>query len=81
MRRFEFLQAPHQRVVFGVGDLRLIENVVEVFVTAKLFAEPFDFARGIFHAHLIYNLTSDAGGNTSQATGIPFSFTILARVN
>ena len=50
----------HQRVVFGVGDFGLVENVVEMLVAAKLFAELLDFARGIFHRPLNYNLTRNS---------------------
>ena len=37
------LQLAHQRVVFGVGDLRMVENVILVFVMAKFLAELLDF--------------------------------------
>ena len=36
MRGLHPLQLVHQRVVLGVGDLRRIENVVQVLVTAQL---------------------------------------------
>ena len=43
--RFQRLELAHERVVFGVGDLGLVENVVQVFVVAQLFAELLDFAQ------------------------------------
>ena len=49
--------AAHQGVVFGVGDFGLVEHVVQVLVAAQLFAKRFDFAGGIFHRPLNYNLT------------------------
>ena len=45
------------RVVFGVGDLGRVENVILVLVMAQFFAELLDLERGIFHWPLIYNLT------------------------
>ena len=45
------------RVVFGVGDLRLVQHVVQVLVVAEFFAQFLDFTRGIFHWPLNYNLT------------------------
>ena len=57
MLGLERLQAAHQGVVFGVGDFGLVEDVVQVFVAAQLFAKRLDFAGGIFHRPLIYNLT------------------------
>ena len=54
---FQGLEPAHERVVFGVGDLRSVEDVVLMFVAAELFAELLDLARGIFHGPLIYNLT------------------------
>jgi len=47
MLRLERMQVPHQRVVLGVTDLRLVQNVIEMFVAPQLFAELFDFASGI----------------------------------
>src|ERR1035438_10354627 len=47
----------HQGVVFGVGDLGLVEHIVQTLVPAEFVAELFDFARGILHRLLIYNLT------------------------
>src|SRR4051812_16140622 len=57
----QFLETPHQRVVFRVRDFGLVENVVEMFVAAKLIAELVNFARGIFHRPLNYNLTRNFG--------------------
>ena len=39
MLGFDPLELVHQRVVLGVGDLRGIEDVVEMLVTAQLGAE------------------------------------------
>ena len=39
MRQFQGLQFPHQRVIFGVGYFRRIENVILVFVMADAFPE------------------------------------------
>ena len=65
--RFQLLEPPHERVVFGVGDFRLVENVVQVLVAAKLFPELLDFARGIFHRALNYNLTRNPENTTITA--------------
>ena len=35
----EFLQLAHELVVFGVGDLRRVRDVVKIFVPAKRFAQ------------------------------------------
>src|ERR1019366_9130753 len=56
---FQPLEPAHQRVVFGVGDLGSVEDVVLLFVVAELFGELLDLGRGIFHWPLIYNLTRD----------------------
>jgi len=61
MLRFQLQQASHQHVVFGVGDFGLVENVVEMLVAVKLFAKLPDFACGIFHRPLIYNLARNSG--------------------
>src|ERR1035438_5503054 len=53
------LEPAHQLVVFGVGDLGSVEDVVLLLVVAQLFGELLDLARGIFHWPLIYNLTRD----------------------
>jgi hypothetical protein len=57
MARFEVAQLAHEGVVFGVGDRGLVEHIVQMLVAAELAAELFDFARGIWHGLLIYNLT------------------------
>ena len=41
MLGFDSLELVHQRVVFGIGDLRCVEDVVEMFVVAQLGAEFF----------------------------------------
>ena len=57
MLGFQRLELAHQRVVFGVGDLRIVEHVILMFVVAQFLAELLDLDRGIFHWPLIYNLT------------------------
>ena len=47
MRRLKFFKFVHQRVVFGVADLGLVEHVVEMLVTANFFAQLFDLAYDI----------------------------------
>ena len=42
-------KSAHQRVVFGVADLGLVENVVQMLVVAQFVAQFLHFARGIFH--------------------------------
>jgi hypothetical protein len=39
---FQVLQFPQQPVVLGVGDLRIVQDVVAVIVVVKLTAEVFD---------------------------------------
>ena len=39
VRGFELLQLVHQRVVGGVGDLRRVENVIQMLVAAQFGAE------------------------------------------
>ena len=46
MRGLERLQAVHPRVVLGVGQFGRIEDVVEVFVVANVFAQRFDLLVG-----------------------------------
>lgn len=41
---FDGLEAVHETIELGVGNLRRVENVVEVLVLANLLAEFFDFA-------------------------------------
>jgi hypothetical protein len=55
--RFQVAKLAHEGVVFGVGDLGLVEHIVQTLVAAELVAELFDFAHGILHRLLIYNLT------------------------
>ncbi len=43
MRGFERLQFAHHRVVFGVGDFRRIEHIVQMLVAAQFFAQMFGF--------------------------------------
>jgi hypothetical protein len=46
---FEGLEPAHERVVFGVGNLGSVQDVILVFVVAELFRELLDLDRGIFH--------------------------------
>src|SRR5579864_80216 len=46
MLGFERLQAIHARVVLGVVNLGCVEDVVEVLVVAKVFAQGFDLLGG-----------------------------------
>jgi len=39
MRRFDFLQSPHQAVEFGVADDRRVQSIVLVIVAMQLFAQ------------------------------------------
>ena len=41
---FEGLELAHEGVVLGVGELGLIEDVIEVFVVAEILAELLNFA-------------------------------------
>ena len=43
MLGFERLEPAHQGVVLGVGQLGIVEDVVEVVVTVYLLAQLFDF--------------------------------------
>ncbi len=54
---FERLQFLHELVIFGIADLRLVGHIVQVLMMAKLVAKHVDFAVGIFHRPLNYNLT------------------------
>ncbi len=53
MLGFQGLQPPHHHVVFGVGDFRLVQNVIQVFVMAQRFAQLFDFPIHSLSAHLL----------------------------
>ena len=58
--RFELFQPIHQPVVSGVGELRLIQNVVSIVVVANLVAELLDFLfrrNGLGHGTLERTLT------------------------
>jgi len=57
MLGFQGLEPAQERVIFCVRDLRIIEDVVLVFVVAEFFAELLDLDHRIFHWPLIYNLT------------------------
>ncbi len=45
LKVFELL---HQLVEIQIADLGLIEDVIEIFVVANLFAESFDLLFGVF---------------------------------
>jgi hypothetical protein len=57
MLGFQGLEPAHELVVFGVRDLRVVQDIVLVFVVAEFFAELLDLDHRIFHWPLIYNLT------------------------
>ena len=42
MLGFQIAQLAHQRVVFGVADLGLVQHVVQALVMAQRFAQLFD---------------------------------------
>jgi hypothetical protein len=42
MRLFQLLQLAQKLVVFGIGDLRPVEHIIEVFVALNLFPKPLD---------------------------------------
>ncbi len=44
----QIFQLAHQLVEFGVADLGIVDNVVQVFVVANLFAQRFDLFFGVF---------------------------------
>ncbi len=46
VRRLQFLEALHQTVIGGVGNFRLVQNVIEILVMAQLVAQLFDFVFG-----------------------------------
>ena len=43
MLRFKVTEPVHQRVIFRVTDFRLIQHVVQVFVTAERISQVFHF--------------------------------------
>ena len=43
------LQLTQQRVIFGIGNLWIVEDVILMFVVAQFLAELLDLDRGIFH--------------------------------
>ena len=45
---FEVLQLLHQLVEFGIADFGIVENVIEIFVVADLFAKGFDLFFDVF---------------------------------
>jgi diacylglycerol kinase family enzyme len=62
MPLLQTLQLLHERVVLGVSDLRVVENVILIFVVPQLVAQFFDFSGGMLHWSLIYNLTRNTPG-------------------
>ena len=47
---FELLETTHQSIVLGVGDHRLIEDIIQVLVPLNFFAEPLNFMLNrVFH--------------------------------
>ena len=73
MGALQFLKAAHQDVVLGVADFGLIENVVEVFVAAKLLAQILYLFGGSLHRTLNYNLNE----YPETKTITPYQNTIL----
>ena len=57
MLRFEILQPAHQRIVLGIGDLRLVQHVIQPLVTLQFFAQAPDlfFRRHVFLVHYNWN--------------------------
>ena len=49
MLGFELLQLVHQLVEFSVADLRIVKNVIAIFVVPDLVAERFDILRRCSH--------------------------------
>src|ERR1035438_7323819 len=79
MQFLQFPQAAHQRVIFGVSDFRLVEDIVQVLVAAQRAPQLRDLHGGIFHGHLNYNLTRNPEKTPSPNSGTPSSFTIQIR--
>src|SRR5580692_7689005 len=50
MLRFQILQLPHQLVELAVVDLRIVYNVIEVFVMTDLLPQGFDLFLSVFHS-------------------------------
>ncbi len=73
MGALQFLEAAHQDVVLGVADFGLIENVVEVFVAAKLLAQILYLFGRSLHRTLNYNLNE----YPETKTITPYQNTIL----
>jgi len=57
MLLLQLTQAAHEIVIFSVGDLRLVEDIVQVLMPAQLTPQFRDFLCRIFHVPLNYNLT------------------------
>jgi len=47
--RFERLQLAHEGIVLRIGDFRLVENIVQVFVVPQHISKLVDFPGRIFH--------------------------------
>jgi hypothetical protein len=48
MLSLKLLQLPHEGIKLGVTDLRLVENVIKIFVVPNLLAESFDLFMEVF---------------------------------
>jgi diacylglycerol kinase (ATP) len=64
MAIFEIPQLPHQGVVLGVGDLGLVQDMVEMLMPPQFAAQLIHFTPRIFHGTLNYNLNEAGGENT-----------------
>src|ERR1019366_5596741 len=67
---FQGLEPAHELVILVVGNLRSVEDVVQVFVVPEHLAKLLDLDRGIFHWPLNYNLTRNTEHIPLQPTGI-----------
>jgi hypothetical protein len=61
MLGLEILELLHQLVEFGVADLRLIENVVEILVVTDLLAESFDLFLDVFGGYHVCRIIGGRG--------------------
>ncbi len=72
MGRLDFPEAAHERVVIGIGDFGLVEDVIEMLVAAQFVAESLDLGLECF-AHVkggLYNRTEGVVLNARYDRGI-----------
>ena len=50
---FQRLQLAEHAVILGIGDFRIVENVVTIGVVRQLLAKSLDFGLGLFFVHKI----------------------------